>query len=619
MSNVSFSLRNVLDITGNFIVKDYQRGYRWKTENVRLLLDDIYEHNSGNYCLQPVVVKKLEENTYELIDGQQRLTTLYILRSLLADVDRGREIRFSISYEMRPGSGKFLEKIRSTEWSDETQVATLGKEAEANIDFHFMFNTAKTIKEWFERTSKKVGCTERDVMDDFKYQLRKKVRPGETTKAVPDSGTFIIWYESDDEDSESLFRRLNVGKIPLTNAELIKALLLKDAQSDEIQARIAREWDEMTHVLMDDSFWYFVSNESPDKYSTRIDRLFELYTGIPAINQADRYALFFRFADMYKQAHDENKDVWEGIRHISYTLQNWYSDNALYDRIGYLVAIKPNLLRDLVLLSQAKRKSEFLDEIDKNIKKSVNLPDGGDYLSLTYTRTEDYKLIERLLLLFNVLSLMHPQDAALGESSAGRFDFMQYKKEHWSLEHIHAQQSQTLKNNNDRILWVKLNKESLDALIKADSFADPEEAKDLSLKMGDVLAAKDKSNPFEKVDFDTLWTGMFSLKPRMDAGDGEDDGELKDRLANMALLGHDINAAINNSTFDVKRSKIIEMDKKGMFIPQCTKNVFLKYYSSSGDSNLHFWGLKDQKEYVNEIGTVLKPYLAKEIRWNEQV
>ena len=141
MSNDSFSLRNVLDITGNFIVKDYQRGYRWKTGNVRLLLDDIYEHDSDrSYCLQPIVVKKLEENTYELIDGQQRLTTLYILRSLLADVDPGREIGFSISYEMRPGSDKFLEKIHSTVWSDEEQVGILEKESKANIDFYFMFN-----------------------------------------------------------------------------------------------------------------------------------------------------------------------------------------------------------------------------------------------------------------------------------------------------------------------------------------------------------------------------------------------------------------------------------------------------------------------------------------------
>lgn len=65
-------------ITGDFFVPSYQRGYRWGSDEVKRLLDDIYSNGQSNYCLQPVVVRKLVDS-YELIDGQQRLTTLFLI------------------------------------------------------------------------------------------------------------------------------------------------------------------------------------------------------------------------------------------------------------------------------------------------------------------------------------------------------------------------------------------------------------------------------------------------------------------------------------------------------------------------------------------------------------
>ncbi|MEI0701933.1 DUF262 domain-containing protein [Brachyspira intermedia] len=85
----------------NFVIPSYQRGYRWDEIQVNDLLNDIYEfhqnNNEGFYCLQPLVLKnisdekisdkkildelKLEnkDNVYEVIDGQQRLTTIYLI------------------------------------------------------------------------------------------------------------------------------------------------------------------------------------------------------------------------------------------------------------------------------------------------------------------------------------------------------------------------------------------------------------------------------------------------------------------------------------------------------------------------------------------------------------
>ena len=79
---MEFTPKGILEIEGKFFVPDYQRGYRWGKAEVELLLNDIMENSKQhgqNYYLQPIVVKTIEKAHYELIDGQQRLTTLYLI------------------------------------------------------------------------------------------------------------------------------------------------------------------------------------------------------------------------------------------------------------------------------------------------------------------------------------------------------------------------------------------------------------------------------------------------------------------------------------------------------------------------------------------------------------
>ena len=79
---MEFTSKGILEIEGKFWVPDYQRGYRWGTTEVELLLNDIMENreqHGKNYYLQPIVVKTIDKDYYELIDGQQRLTTSMLL------------------------------------------------------------------------------------------------------------------------------------------------------------------------------------------------------------------------------------------------------------------------------------------------------------------------------------------------------------------------------------------------------------------------------------------------------------------------------------------------------------------------------------------------------------
>lgn len=123
-------LKSVYDLLDkNYFIPSYQRGYRWEKRQIQDLLEDLYsfacdkDKSEGSfYCLQPIVVKKCDEVTktandlqseldnnewYEVIDGQQRLTSIYLLLKYLIDTDRcdfyndyGKHL-FSLSYQTR--------------------------------------------------------------------------------------------------------------------------------------------------------------------------------------------------------------------------------------------------------------------------------------------------------------------------------------------------------------------------------------------------------------------------------------------------------------------------------------------------------------------------------------
>lgn len=141
------SVRDIINEKVNFIVPSYQRGYRWDEINVTDLLDDLLEFmqdgSSGKfYCLQPLVVKKIGTNQYNVIDGQQRLTTIFIilkyLEKLLEDENDIKEI-YTINYETREGSQEFLKEIASKTQEDSNE----------NIDYFYMYKAYKAVENWF--------------------------------------------------------------------------------------------------------------------------------------------------------------------------------------------------------------------------------------------------------------------------------------------------------------------------------------------------------------------------------------------------------------------------------------------------------------------------------------
>lgn len=568
MNETKLELRLVGNITGNFYIADYQRGYRWK-EEVEMLLNDISEVEEGkNYCLQPIVVKR-DGDKFELIDGQQRLTTLYLIQRFTKIYRPKIQIKYTISYQTRENSKSYLENLDFESINDNP----------SNIDEYFINSAAQIIKDWFEKFNSEEHtkyASDDDAANDIQSKLNNKVH--------------VIWYEVDSsENSTQLFTRLNIGKIPLTNAELVKALFLSrnNGIDDPKQLEIATQWDIIEKELRNDNFWYFITNEKAENYATRIELVFNLMASKP-LSDKERLRTFFHFSKKIKCEKDKS-NVWNEILRYYQKLKEWYENFEVYHKVGYLIATQTITLQELLEESKDKTKSVFQQSLNEKIAQSINF--SKDYSELSYG-TDDTQ-IEKILLLFNVETIRQKQDEFM------RFPFERHKKgKKWSLEHIHAQHSEGLNKKEAVKDWLENHKQSLESLNK-------ESVNDLLSRCDDLIEKID--NPNDKSNIGELFTPIFNEV----IAELSENGIVEEihTLDNMALLSVNNNSTLNNSTFDVKRNKIISMDKTIEYIPVCTRRVFLKYYTDSDKNQLHFWGEADRKAYIQNMNDVLKTYL----------
>ena len=560
-NDIVLESRLVGTIKGDFFVPSYQRGYRWgKTEVIRLL-DDIYSCDGDSYYLQPVVVRK-NGNKYELIDGQQRLTTIYLIYRYMNNASGGfiDEPQFSLYYETRKKSASFLQSVDMAR-------------KEENIDFWFICNAYDSIKQWFEAKEKK------SVLTNINKYFDEKVK--------------IIWYEVNDSDDAaiSLFARLNIGKIPLTSAELVKAMFFsRDTKlgiDKNMQKEIALQWDNIEKELHENDFWYFLTNQSIASYQTRIDLVLDLIAGKKK-NSRENYYTFFKFDEMRQKK--PVREIWRKIQKTFLLLKDWFENHELYHKIGYIIASKELTLSEVYNLSLNKTKVEFIAALDASIRNSME----GVHSELTYENAADQKKIKKLLLLFNVESVRQN-----GEHSQwfpfDKFKFSNDGRVARSLEHNHAQQSEGLKDKKAWKEWLRLHIPSVEAV----------DSKQESL-IEEMESAFNKSN-LQRKDFEKIQQKVVQVLSV------KGNTEYIHSISNLSLLRASDNAALNNSAFDVKRNVIIKMDIEGQYIPFCTRMVFLKYYTPSAGNQLHFWGESDRKAYIDAINRVLGKYLPEKI------
>ena len=612
-----------------FFVPSYQRGYRWGRQEVEALLNDLWEfylQTEGKknlqadgeknvfYCLQPIVLYKDEQGRENLLDGQQRLTTIYLLLSYL-DTRRREEgydkPLFTLEYATREDSADFLAKKLFA--SEESEVAR-------NVDYHYMRAAYGYIKDWFTQAPKHPGAA-------------AKLIPLLLDKDGMGPNVRVIEYQvEDDSDPIDVFLRLNQGKIPLTDAELTKALFL---QSDKYDAQllpyvspkldlIASEWYAYEQQLSVPKFWHFISPYDAQSTAPSIRLLLELaarvklatrdlqsetsYKNTPELWDPKKYThpCYTIFSDYLQGYSGEERlkkigEIWERIYMIFGLISEWYEDQELYHYVGYLMCTEFSfskrfaLLCDLLEQANSRTAPEFKAYLRREIGKKVR---GISLNELSYEEGKHSEGIHQILLLHNIHQHIFTSEQI-------RFPFDLYTKEKWSLEHIYAQQSEPLRKREEQIGFIK---EHI-ATFRKDAFGGDEETSSLIDELEGIRSQiqEPKKEDSERV---SLFENALELITAFEVKHMGDTVPLHG-LQNLCLLSRGVNSALSNRTFARKREIMREIVMKATqeYIPMATRRVFLKYYSASPKDNA-YWRREDAEAYMEHIRSVYKHYTS---------
>lgn len=562
----AISVGDLLKRTYQYFIPNYQRGYRWTLLEVKTLLHDIEEASKDKkHCLQPLVLKKRGKDKYTVIDGQQRLTTISIILAWCNQKEKATCKRPSIEYETRTGSLGFLKNIK-----DKTK-----DDAEANVDFWNMYQAYVHCDEYAKGKENIVSIIKENLLNHC---------------------SFILYIAGEGENEHEIFKRLNSGKIALTNAELTKALLLHDRPYKE-QLEMALKWDEMMRFFENDDFWYFICTEpESEKYQqTRLDFLIELVPDKKIETKGDRYASFRAIDEENRKGTYSLTNEWEKLTKYYHIMRYWYEDaptlstsreqRSLYHLIGYLLKSGYATPADLLKEFNEKPKSAFRGWCLGEIKKKLSIADKSNLLKkieeLDYYDKKHYKIITNLLLLMNITTL----EFNAGENS--RYPFASHVREKWSLEHIHARQEEAC------IERLKQYKKILDSDFKCSK--EWQEQYD-----GDKNKQKLKAEYNRTLDLleEKYKGGGFSYE---------------NSFGNLALLPGWFNSKVNNKGYQDKRRMIMQECNDGnlAIIPICTRYAFFKYYSPDDDSNI-VWDGKNASDYTEKAIDLIYKYLTPE-------
>jgi len=569
-------------LSETFYIPAYQRGYRWTNRQVTELLDDIKEfqqqaENSTKdafYCLQPIVVKP-HNSAWELVDGQQRLTTIFIILTYLKEILTllGKS-RYQLIYETRENSAEFLNDI------DE-------KRGEENIDFFHIVEAKKAVDEWFKA-------------QDGTYQIKfiqTLLNDDDIGKNVK-----VIWYQvGENEDVTDVFTRLNMGKIPLVNAELVKALFLKSSNFDQggkvvrhlQQLNISQEWDAIEKRLQDDAFWYFVSNT--EIRTNRIEFVLSLAArrlSSEGIINTDKLKIFLQFNQLLINQSTDIVQEWLKVKQCFMTLDEWFNDRALFHLVGYLVSQNVSIEEIFDLNDANQTKHEFRQALIKrvfakafsNIKFTELSKDMVEAELSQLSYDSGAKRLRAILLLFNIASLL------ANTATNTRFQFEKFKLDVWDIEHIRSVASDMPDVKDKQKIWLSnvIDYISEDNMISADK--KPVEDASASQVIREDASRLLESSTFDKEQFEVIYERVLSLY------DPSGDEDVDNSIGNLTLLDSSTNRSYKNAVFPIKRSRIIALDKQATFVPLCTKNAFLKYYSKQVDKML-FWEVKDSLDH----------------------
>ncbi|MBR6103807.1 MAG: DUF262 domain-containing protein [Paludibacteraceae bacterium] len=580
-------------------IPSQQRGYKWTPSNVKELISDLWEFinapsNKRVYCLQPLaVVPIIEKKKYSVLDGQQRLTTLFLLYKYLTGhnpytMEFVRDFNDDITVVNR---WKFLSNV-----SDEKSA----KLADEQIDLFYIHRAYQTISECFESLPNDVFTPLKDLETEYLKNKFVELLDGKGNKSVQ-----VIWYEVPKEKSYETFRNLNSGKISLTNTELIKALFLNRASglNEGLRDDAARQFEEMEQIINNDHFWAMLSSEEPIYPHTRMDLLFNLIAEVDDLKADKDFRSSFRL--FASEANDNLEAKWQKIRHTFLRIYDMYKNIYTYHYIGYLTYCNQGnryqFLSSLLETSRKYSKTVFVNSLRERIRQTINPNDKLSISDFEYGQISPM-MLRRFFLLHNIETILQKYETLKSSKELNlqheyeQFPFELLHKQSWDIEHITSQTDSKFDNEQDRKDWLSSVRNDYPSYFEVTEIKDRLTKYDLK---------KSKEN------FDELYKAVIMHNDKQDGDHIIDEGD-KNQVGNLVLLDSHTNRSFHNSLFPRKRRIVVianglkseddeETNVTQVYIPPCTMQCFTKAYSKKSSTKLNSWLQPDADAYREDI------------------
>ena len=599
MSDLTFSISNTFsqdprdgalgrNEAKRFYIAPYQRGYKWSSATpnspVQLLMSDLkdaFAVRQKEYYLQFITVTATQDqgdNVLEVIDGQQRLTTITLLFSVMNYHLKNEGKPFTdgmLSYEVRENVSDFLEKFIYTNIDEVlgSNWLTLKNKYPRydEQDIFYLVHAAQKINEMLPLSE----------LQDFHDYVARQV-------------LLIVNKVEKTITCERIFSNLNTNKVDLTSAELIKGLLLtksvREKQKDsktipykeilELRASMGRQWDEIENWSNRTEINSFFFNQAQDPINEML-LLLALKEGYKFTNNKDKYNLFNYYQSQIKKEAQTARGYFLELKKFKSILNDWFIDPNIYNLLGFLFVSRGSEYTLLSFLDKLEYpKKSFIADLHVNAKGFL----AKDVHSLNYG--DNYNDIHNLLLSLSVFG------------NEERFDFHSFKENKWSLEHIFPQTPDKFPPDL-RQPDISLINSIIGTKLKESIIGENIDKSTKDHKLRKRLAAKLQLSTC-KLDEDELilLCNLLTTK-RINS------------MGNMALLTRSDNSSNGNSMFDEKRKNIVKRVSDGCFVPKHTYDVFSKLLSSKMNPDLTVWSEQDMIAHEEWIQQIINDHLIK--------
>lgn len=236
-------VQDILTENKKFIIPSYQRPYSWTIDNAEQLIDDIYESSQSNeseYFIGSMICINKGQNQYEVVDGQQRLTTLSIIVSELKKLITIQGIKDDLQKRVLPID------VYSDE-ADEPRLIVRKKEY--NLYKYYILQDLKDYKPEKPSDTDLVFITNSEAVRNYLLKLTD-----DTLKTLAKyilQNVYIVFVQTDDFSSSfRLFNVLNSRGLPLSNADLLKNALFESASShNKKPEQIDSAWSQIEDMV----------------------------------------------------------------------------------------------------------------------------------------------------------------------------------------------------------------------------------------------------------------------------------------------------------------------------------------------------------------------------------